>query len=183
MTSADDRLVNVLGALALGLTDAMQAAIEEVSALTGAAPAALVVLDDLLAGGSIDRLRRAVAVTPSGGVRIVDRLADAGLVRREPGVDGRSVAVELTAAGHALASRVRDARAAAVQAALGGLSGAQRSRLTPLVDTMITALVEQRLAERAAGEQPAGGYLCRLCDPAACGRADGHCPAMDAASD
>src|ERR1700754_915478 len=44
--------------------------------------------------------------------RLVDRLVDAGLVERRPGVaDRRQIDLTLTAEGHALVSRVEDARA------------------------------------------------------------------------
>ena len=173
--------MNLLGALTLGLADGMRGAIEEASAETGAAPSALVVLHDLLRGGSVDGLRRSVALTHSGGVRLVDRLAGEGYLERRPGRDARSLSLVLTPAGKRVARRVRDARARTLRRTLQGLSAEERATLTTLIEKMIGAVVSDRLDERAAGGEPAGGWLCRLCDPAACGRGTGTCPAATTA--
>src|SRR3954468_3875225 len=82
---ADDHLRNVLGALATAIDDGVTAAIEEATGLTGAAPAALIALHDLLAGRSVDDLRRAVDLTHSGAVRLVDRLPAPGPAAPPPG--------------------------------------------------------------------------------------------------
>ena len=87
MPDADDHLANVLGALATAIDDAVTAAIEDATGLTGAAPAALIALHDLLAGRSVDDLRHAVDLTHSGAVRLVDRLVADGLATRRPGAD------------------------------------------------------------------------------------------------
>ena len=69
------RAGNVLGALALGLTDRMT---------TGSASdaAALSALHHFLRDPSIDLVRQVLGLTHSGTVRLVDRLAADGLVRR-----------------------------------------------------------------------------------------------------
>jgi DNA-binding MarR family transcriptional regulator len=178
----DAHLANVLGALATALDDAVTAAIESATGLTGAAPAALIALHDLLAGRSVDDLRQAVDLTHSGAVRLVDRLVADGLATRRPGVDGRSLAVVLTARGRRVARAAVDARAVVLHEALAVLDRAERAQLTTLVEQLVTGVVHRRLSARAAGEGPAGGWLCRQCDPAACGRPEGHCPAATAAT-
>lgn len=176
-----DRLANVLGAFALALSDEMDGATEQASGHTGAAAAALVSLSDLLAEGSVDDLRRAVGLSHSGGVRVVDRLVAAGLAERRPGTDGRSVALALTPRGRDLATRAQEARRQTVQHVLGALDERERGQLGALVDKLLGALVTRRLEARAAGSDPPGGWLCRLCDPAACERPEGRCPVADAA--
>jgi DNA-binding MarR family transcriptional regulator len=178
----DDHLANVLGALVLALDDAVTAAVADATGLTGAAPAALIALHDLLAGRSVDDLRRAVDLTHSGAVRLVDRLVADGLATRRSGADARSLAVVLTARGRRVARDAIDARAAVLHDALGGLDRRERRQLAPLVEQLVTTVVEHRLAARRAGDDPAGGWLCRQCDPAACGRPDGRCPAATAAT-
>ena len=182
MPDADDHLVNVLGALTTALDDAVTAAIADETGLTGAAPAALIALHDLLAGRSVDDLRRAVDLTHSGAVRLVDRLVADGLATRRPGIDARSLAVFLTARGRRLARAALDARAAVLDDALGDLDSQERRQLAGLVEQMVVGVVHRRLNQRATGEGPAGGWLCRQCDPAACGRPEGHCPAATAAT-
>jgi DNA-binding MarR family transcriptional regulator len=178
----DDRLANVLGALSTAVDDAMTAAIEDATGLSGAAPAALIALHDLLAGRTVDDLRRAVDLTHSGAVRVVDRLVADGLAARRAGIDARSLAVVLTARGQRVARAALDARAAVLHDALYGLDARERRQLAPLVERLVTRVVRGRLAARAAGHDPAGGFLCRQCDPAACGRPHGRCPAATAAT-
>lgn len=168
----DDRLANVLGAFALALVDGLDVVTER---------AALVALSDLLEGRSVDDLRRAVGLTHSGGVRLVDRLVAGGLAERRQGADGRSVALVLTEEGRRAAGEARAARLATVRDILSVLDDDEREALTPIVEKLVGAVVARRLEARAAGVDPAGGWLCRLCDPVACERAEGRCPAANAA--
>ena len=179
---ADERLANVLGAFALAVSDEVEAATARAAGHTGAGPAALVALSDLAAGRSVDDLRRAVGLTHSGGVRVVDRLVGDGLAERRPGPDGRSVALALTPAGRRLAGEVRDARRAALHEALDVLDDRERAALSAILDKAVGALVARRLEARAAGAIPPGGWLCRLCDTVACERPQGRCPAANAAA-
>jgi DNA-binding MarR family transcriptional regulator len=180
-TREEDRLANVLGALALAVTDEVAAATEQAVGHTGAGPAALVALQEFLDGGSVDRLRRAVGLTHSGAVRAVDRLEGGGLVERRPGADGRSVSVVVTPEGRRVAQQAADARRATVRALLGVLDAGERVVLTSIVEKLVAAAVTGRLAARAAGREPPGGWFCRLCDPGACQRPEGRCPAANAA--
>lgn len=173
----------MVGALVLALADELAAATEGAAGHTAAGPAALVALQDLLAGRSVDQLRRAVGLTHSGGVRLVDRLVGDGLVRRRPGPDARSVALALTARGRRLADRTTAARGAVLADTLAVLDARERSQLTAITEKLVAAVVARRLEVRHRGEEPAGGWLCRLCDPEACGRPDGRCPAAQAAAD
>lgn len=178
----DDRLANVLGAFALAVGDELEAATAEAAGHSGAGPAALVALSDLLAGRSVDDLRRAVGLTHSGGVRVVDRLVGDGLAERRPGPDGRSVALALTPAGRRLAGEVRDARRAALQRVLDVLDDREAAQLGDILDRLVAGVVGRRLEARRAGAVPPGGWLCRLCDPVACQRPEGRCPAAAAAA-
>lgn len=169
----DGREANVLGALALALTDRMSEAAAQAAGQSPSAAAALSALHQFLDRPTIDRLRQVLGLTPSGAVRLVDRLADAGLVIRGPGDDGRSRSVTLTPRGRRVAGRVAAARRAAPTEALLGLSPAERVTLGALLDRMMANVV-------AVKED--GAWICRLCDLTACGRADGRCPAANAAA-
>ncbi|MDT5108692.1 MAG: hypothetical protein QOE20_582 [Mycobacterium sp.] len=176
-TFDDARLANLLGAVATGLTDQVGAACAEAAQLSGAAPEALIVMLDFSPEGSVHALSQAVGLTHSGAVRLVDRLAGAGWVTRRPGDDARSVKISLTRRGRTVAERVRSRRNDELAAALVGLTARQRSDLLHTCELVVANLTRQRLTQRAAGEQPAGGALCRMCDFAACGRPAGMCPA------
>jgi len=180
---SDEHLVNIVGALTLALSDAVGSATEAASGQTGATPAALVSLLDLLAGHSVDDLRQAIDVTHSGGVRLIDRLVRDGLAERRPGADARSVAIVLTSRGKRLAWRTQAARRSALADVLGVLDERERTQLEAITEKLIGAVVSLRLDDRANGDASPGGYLCRLCDPVGCGRPDGTCPAATAARD
>ena len=172
MTRHDDaRLANLLGAAALGLSDAIGADAAAAAGLDATAATALIALLDLARGGSIRILSRLIGISHSGTVRLVNRMVDEGLIAREPGHDGRT-----------LAGRLRADRAEAVAAALDGTTAAQREQLATLCEVMIGNLVTARLSARRRDRDPVGGALCRLCDPTACGRAVGTCPAASTAA-
>ena len=179
--SRKPREANLLGALSLALVDAMRDATERVAGHRSSGPAALVALHEFLGGGSMDDLRNALGLTPSGAVRLVDRLAADGHVERRAGANGRSLALVLTPAGRRAARRVQAARRDAVEAVLGELSSAEREALTRINEKLIRAITADRLALRHSGGTPAGGWLCRLCDFGACGRERGACPAENEA--
>ncbi len=73
-----DRAANVIGALALALSDRMAAAVGDAAGQPGrpgseTAGVALAALHHFLDGPSIDRLRQVLGLTSSGAVRLVDR--------------------------------------------------------------------------------------------------------------
>ncbi len=178
----DDRLVNVVGALALALSDAVESATREASGHGGATPAALVSLLDLLDGGSIDDLRQRDRRDPLGR-RASARSTRARWAReRGPGADARR-SPWCSHRRQAAARRTQHARVAALTDALDVLDDLERAQLTAIAEKLVGAVVSKRLDDRSSGTDPAGGWLCRLCDPVACGRPDGACPAATAALD
>jgi MarR family transcriptional repressor of emrRAB len=183
MTEArDSRLVNVMGAFALALADRVRIATETASNLTGAAPVAIVALQQFLGGRTMDALADATGLTHSGAVRLVDRLAVAGLVERRPGHDGRSLSIVLTASGRTLSRRLTAARADAIASTLDALSVRDRRALLPLFDTLVATIAAQKLEARTTSDDDSA-WLCRLCDFESCGRARGACPAALGGSD
>jgi MarR family transcriptional regulator, negative regulator of the multidrug operon emrRAB len=166
------REANLLGAISLAVAERADEAVRLAAAHGGAAPAALVALATFLDGSSLDVMRRPLGLSHSAAVRLADRLARAGLVRREPGADGRSVSIRLTPEGAVLATEIRVAREAALEVVLAPLSPAERAELT--------ALHEKLLAGITGGRADAG-HICRLCDADACGHELGRCPVTIAA--
>lgn len=163
---------NLLGALVLVVADRVTDAVGEAAGQSVTAGAALSALLHFLDRPSIDLLRRVLGLTPSGAVRLVDRLAEAGYVTRGPGSDGRSRTVTLTAEGRAAAERVSRARAEVLESVLAPLPAADRARLAELLGQLAGGLVRGPGATR---------WICRLCDTTACGREEGHCPVTNAA--
>jgi len=168
-----ERVGNVLGALALSVTDLTAAAVADGSGLAPSVAAALSALHHFLDRPTVDQLRQVLGLTHSGAVRLVDRLDAAGLVVREPGPDSRSRAVVLTDRGREVAARVTAARHAALGAALAEFSDADRRTLHDLLGRLMAGVVAAK---------DGGPWICRLCDTHACGRDDGHCPTATAAA-
>ena len=164
-------LANVLGALALVVTDEMVAAVTEGGGSVSDA-AALNALSEFLDGATIDRVHRVLGLTPSGAVRLVDRLVDAGVATRGPGPDARSRAVLLTPAGRDRAVQVHGARASYLTSLLAGLSPAEVDDLHRLLGRVLANVVAAK---------DGGAWTCRLCDLTACGREQGRCPTANAA--
>ena len=156
--------VNAVGAFALELARRVQEAGETASPHGASVPAALTALHGLTGGQSIDALRRVVGLTHSGTVRLVDKLAAAGLVERRVGADGRSVALQLTPEGRRAARRVLTRREAAIETALASLTPRDRADLARLHERLLARLTESQQDRRR---------ICRLCDVEACGR---DCP-------
>lgn len=155
----------MLGALALEVARRVQEAGAAASPHGASVPAALTALHGLTGGQSIDALRRVVGLTHSGTVRLVDKLAAAGLVERRVGADGRAVALHLTPEGRRTARRVLTRREAAIETVLAPLTPSERSDLRRL---------HERLLSSATDGQQDRRRVCRLCDVDACGR---DCPA------
>ena len=166
------RDANLLGALSLAVTDRLDAATRSAAEHGGSAPAALAALETFLDGSSIDGLRKPLGLTHSAAVRLVDRLAVAGLVRRGAGEDGRSVRVFLTPAGRRAAAQVQDGRMRVLAEVLAPLGAAERELLTQVQEKLLAGLTSGRAD---------AGRICRLCDAGACGHEEGRCPVTRAA--
>jgi DNA-binding MarR family transcriptional regulator len=164
---------NVLGAVALAVAGQMPVTVTPAGGRSDSAAAALSALYHFPGHPTVDRLGQVVGLTHSGAVRLVDRLAGAGLVERAPGTDRRSRSVRLTASGRRAARRVSDRRIAYLTALLAGFSPAEIGALHELLGGVMGQVVRRKRG---------GAWICRLCNLQACGRAAGNCPAANAAA-
>lgn len=156
--SSDGRTGNLLGALVTALGDAQRAASESASGQSGATPAALTYLLQE-PGAGIDQISGPLGLTQSAATRLVDRLERDGKARREPGTNGRKVAIFLTAEGTREAKRLLELR--------GGLMGDAMSVLGPSERTVLTGLLERMLAHLTT-DADHGQRICRMCALAEC---------------
>jgi MarR family transcriptional repressor of emrRAB len=168
-----DRAANLFGALSLAMADRMVGAIEGTAAQSATAATALSALGDFLDGASIDLLAQVIGLTSSGTVRLVDRLIEAGYVRRTSGTDARTTSIVLTKAGRRVAANVAAARADLLSTALAELSAEERRVFAGVTGRVLAGLVRGPGATR---------WICRLCDTTTCGRAKGQCPAANASA-
>jgi DNA-binding MarR family transcriptional regulator len=167
-----DRPANLLGALSLVIADRMTDAMAAEGGRPESGAAALCALLHFLDRPSVDRLRQVLGLTSSGTVRLVDKLAESGYVRREPGADGRSVSIVLTDQGRRAAQRVASSRASVLEGALAVLTPGERQAFDRLAGKVLAGLIRGPGATR---------WMCRLCDTGVCRGAAGGCPVGNAA--
>lgn len=159
MIMHQDRTANQLGALALALSDSQAAVAREAAGLGPSACAALVTIGQNN-GMTIGELSRIVRLTHSVAVRLVESLARAGLVDRQPGAkDKRQVALRLTSKGRTRRRAILAARQEQATRAMAALPAGDRARLDAILAAMLAALTAGR---------PEADHICRLCDEAAC---------------
>lgn len=163
MNHSPDRLVNVLGALALGLADRVRWAVLDEMGLGGETAAALVVIGHT-PGLSIDQLGHVLRLSHPGTVRLVDRLARADLAARSTAShDRRAVALNLTPTGQAQRGALLKRRHAALAAALKEVSPEDQAVSERVADAMLRALPDDASSALT---------VCRFCD--AFGARRGH---------
>ncbi|MBA3350541.1 MAG: MarR family transcriptional regulator [Actinobacteria bacterium] len=174
MSSGDGRLThagNLLGALTVALADRVGDAVTQAAGGSESVAAALSSLEDFLEVPTVGLLQQVLGLTPSGAVRLVDRLEDAGFVQRVPGGDARVRHLTLTRRGRVSAKAARNARALVLESALAPLTSTERAELDALLAKLLFGLRREPGATR---------WTCRLCDTGACGRDQGECPFVPA---
>lgn len=164
-----DRTANLLGALALALTDRMTEETETRAMHGAAAPAALVSVG-VDPGLSVGTLAQTVGLTHSATVRLVDRLVRNGLVERRGGIDGRSVGLHLTRRGGARRRAILDGRNEVLSEALASLPAGDQAALVPLIEALLGAMTQNRQQ---------ADHICRLCNEDIC--PEETCPVEGAA--
>ena len=163
MSDPSDRLINLFGALAVGVMDRVRAAAVDETALGGETAAAVVVIGHE-PGLTIDRLGRVLGLSHPGTVRLVDRLARAGLAARGAAPhDRRSVALRLTDPGQAERARMIDRRRNALTEILAAVAPADRAAVERAAEAVLRTLPHD--ANTAL-------TICRFCDQRNCD----HCP-------
>ena len=153
-----DRTTNLLGALALALTDRMTEEAEMRAEHSAAAPAALVSVG-IDPGVSVGALAQTIGLTHSATVRLIDRLANDGLMERRDGPDGRSVGLHLTRRGTVRRRAILKGRHQVLSEVLEALPASDQSVLTTLIETLLGAMTLDR---------PQANHICRLCDEDTC---------------
>jgi MarR family transcriptional regulator, negative regulator of the multidrug operon emrRAB len=159
MYSGDMRTTNLLGALALEASGAMERVHEPVGE-SGAAAAALVTID-AYPGRTIEQLRAPLGLSQPGAARLVERLTAAGWVDRSGSRGRRGFELRLTASGRVVVDDLLARRRAALDDLLAPLSETERAQLGKLLDKLLA----RRTHDRADLER-----LCRLCERRVCER-------------
>lgn len=159
MSEPSDRLINLLGALAIGVWDRIRWDALDVTELGGESAAALVVIGHS-PGLSIDQLRRVLRLSHPGTVRLVDRLTTGGLaVRTVTARDRRVAALNLTRKGKARRISLLARRRQALKAILKVVGANDRAALERAAGQMLRALPEDAISAMA---------VCRFCNHQKC---------------
>lgn len=164
-------LANVLGAVAVGVSDTQAEALRAATGLDLSAAGALTTLLDH-PGIPIEALARVLGLTHSGTVRLADRLAERALLARVPGADRRTAPLRLTREGEQLARLALEARQQTLRRLLAPITADQQAHLLALAQTVAGALVGNRAQARR---------ICRHCEHACC--RGPSCPIGSAAHD
>jgi DNA-binding MarR family transcriptional regulator len=166
----DERLANLLGALALTVRDLM---LDDVLRATGtnASAAAAVTVAAQHPGLSVTELGRRIGLSQPAAARMMESLEARGLAERRPTAT-RSVAVHLTEEGRRVAEQIRNARTESLLALTDALGESERAVLSGLLDKLLDAAYERLPDHR---------LLCRLCDADACLSGGRSCPVGAAA--
>jgi len=152
------RTANLLAALAGEVTARATAALKSHPNQTDSAFAALNIMS-FWEGITNAQLARALELSHTATVRLVDKLEAQGYVEAREGDDKRATHLHLTASGRKAVQPALVARCAAVKDYLGALSPAEEKQFTRLLEKIM----------RPLGTDAYGvSHFCRLCDFAAC---------------
>lgn len=155
----DSKIENVVGALALAIADTLQRDAQAKAPEPGPAAAAVTLIGHV-PGLSIERLRRALSLSHSGAVRLVDRLVAEGLAARSAAPDDhRAVALRLTPLGETTCHAILSARQTGLASALAVLNSEELQEFGKLAAKLLRGLV---------GSEDRAYRICRLCNYSAC---------------
>ena len=152
-------LANIVGALALALTDSIAQSVEGMVDDAGPATEALCLVRHA-PGIPIEQLRRALGMSHPGAVRLVERLEKQGLILRERcSVDRRAVELKLTEEGEVLVNKIHQTRLLALEEAIASLSSKDRLHLCRISNQILFSLTKTKDSALS---------ICRLCDETNC---------------
>lgn len=154
----EDRTINLLGALALRITDLMNTTVKTDQGLGGETAAALVTLG-AEPGISINVLRQILHLSHPGTVRLVDRLEVQGMVERKTGTDGRTRTLFLTKAGRQRRKIILKNRREQLKFTIESLTDQERKQLTGILEKILQKTVLNAMDTFS---------ICRLCEEEVC---------------
>src|SRR5687768_7755992 len=150
---------NILGALAMLIQDRVEGRWQSSLDLSPMAAAALVQIEGE-PGCSIELVAGRIGLTHSATVRVIDKLAERGLVEKDRArKDARAQSLKLSKAGKRIAQQLHEARNQVTDDLLAGLAPAQRTALEQAIRAILHRCVEP-------GRE--ADVTCRVCDDRRC---------------
>jgi MarR family transcriptional repressor of emrRAB len=154
-----EHTANILGALSLLIQDRVEGAWRAELDLSPMAAAALVQIDNE-PGSSIELIAGHIGLTHSATVRVIDKLAERGLVEKDRArKDARAQNLKLSKAGKRVVQQIHAARNQVTDDLLSGLDPAQRRALEAAIRSILHRVVEP-------GRE--ADVTCRVCDDRRC---------------
>ncbi|WP_162916562.1 MarR family winged helix-turn-helix transcriptional regulator [Dongia deserti] len=157
--SETQHTANILGALSLLIQDRVERAWQSTLDLSPMAAAAVVQIDNE-PGSSIEQVAGRIGLTHSATVRVIDKLAERGLVEKDRArKDARAQSLKLSKPGKGLARQLHAARNQVIDGLLSGLGPVQREALEAAISAILYQCVEP-------GRE--ADVTCRVCDDRRC---------------
>lgn len=154
-----EHTANILGALSLLIQDRVESAWQAELDLSPMAAAALVQIDNE-PGSSIELIASHIGLTHSATVRVIDKLAERGLVEKDRARrDARAQSLTLSKAGKRVVQQLHAARNHVTDDLLSSLDPAQRRALEAAIRAILHRVVEP-------GRE--ADVTCRVCDDRRC---------------
>lgn len=154
-----EHTANILGALSLLIQDRVESAWQTELDLSPMAAAALVQIDNE-PGSSIELIASHIGLTHSATVRVIDKLAERGLVEKDRArKDARAQSLTLSKAGKRVVQQLHAERNEVIDDLLSGLDAAQRRALEAAIRAILNRAVEP-------GRE--ADVTCRVCDDRRC---------------
>lgn len=158
-----DRLINVFGALAQGVSDEMRDAMSQRFPAGGKTLEALSLIGHK-PGMSIDQIGKTLRLSHAGTVRVVERLLAQKFVSKFPSAgDRRVVHVCLTANGKSERKTLLSLRSTVITGVLSAVAENDLAALERISETILASLARDEVISRRT---------CRFCDDNKCT----HCP-------
>lgn len=156
----DERLrtANILGALSLAISDKLLTELKEHSRQNDTSAAALNVIG-CTEGISNGQLGKALGITHSATVRLLDKLVESQLVEVRAGTDRRAVAIFLTSNGRERVVEMLKGRCEILGGIVDLLNVEQRQQLNSIAETLLAQFTEGPVHSM---------QVCRLCDAVSC---------------
>jgi MarR family transcriptional regulator, negative regulator of the multidrug operon emrRAB len=155
---SDERLQNLLGALAVAIADNMNASSQELIEFKGEAASALVQIGTV-SNLTISKLSKPLSLSHSATVRVVSKLVSKGLVSKNSNDDAREVALRLTDRGVALMEKILASKNAAIKAIISPFSRDERKTLEAFLCRML---------KQTPKSDDDTLRICRMCDERVC---------------
>jgi MarR family transcriptional regulator, negative regulator of the multidrug operon emrRAB len=150
---------NILGALAVLIQDRVEGTWQSSLDLSPMAAAALVQIEGE-PGCTIELVAGRIGLTHSATVRVIDKLAERGLVEKDRArKDARAQSLKLSKTGKRVAQQLHEARNQVTDDLLAGLAPAQRAGLEQAIRAIL---------HRCVNPGREADVTCRVCDDRRC---------------